>query len=429
MSASSTLAIDGGAPAKQQPDPPMYPGGMMIDEEEEQAVLDVLRSKRLFRYYGPTPGPSKVEELEQAFARLVGTQYALAVSSGTGALLCALQGLGIGPGDEVIVPGYTWFSSVSAVMAVGAVPVICEVDESLTIDVDDARRKLSPHTRAIMPVHMRGAPAAMGSVTELAREHGLLVLEDVAQAAGGRFRGRRLGGIGDAGAFSFQMSKAMTAGEGGMLTMADGELRARASMYHDSAAVPNTGASLAEWLPGLNLRMSELHAAVLLVQLGRLRGLVEAMRERKARIKDAVGEALAARGGTFRSLHDADGDTGVALVMFMSEADVAKRMVSALAADNVPATRLYNEGELLPRDYVDLHAYEAWAPLHEKRAWSREGGPWRGHPREVDYPPDACPRTMGLLRRAVHIDVSPDLTVPQAGQIGAATARAIGRLA
>ena len=115
--------------------------------------------------------------------------------------------------------------------------------------------------------------------------------------------------------------------------------------------------------------------------------------------------------------------------MFMPEAAVAKRLAESLAADNVPASRLYNDGELLPRDYVDLHAYEAWLPLHEKRTWSPDGGPWRGHPREVDYPPDACPRTMDLLRRAVHIDVSPDLTLGQADQIGAAAARAIARLA
>jgi 8-amino-3,8-dideoxy-alpha-D-manno-octulosonate transaminase len=104
-------------------------------------------------------------------------------------------------------------------------------------------------------------------------------------------------------------------------------------------------------------------------------------------------------------------------------------MADELAADNVPASRLYNEGELLPRDYVDLHAYESWVPLHEKRAWSHDGGPWRHHPREVDYPPDGCPRTMDLLRRAVHIDVSPELSRGQADQIGEATARVIERLA
>ena len=116
------LAIDGGVPSRQQPDPPMYPGGMLIDKEEEEAVIKVLRAKRLFRYYGPEEGPSAAAELENAFAAHMGTRYALAVTSGTAALICGLQGIGVGPGDEVIVPAYTWIASAEAVMAVGSYP-------------------------------------------------------------------------------------------------------------------------------------------------------------------------------------------------------------------------------------------------------------------------------------------------------------------
>lgn len=426
----------GGRQAVKGRVPSQMPGGVALGEAEEEAAAEavraVIRSKRLFRYYGVSGSPlerSRVKRFEREFAREAGTAHALALNSGTSALVTGLAAMGVGPGDEVIVPGYTWFSCVGAVIAAGAVPVICEVDESLTIDVGDAAERVTEHTRAIMPVHMRGAPASMDGVMDLARAHDLLVLEDVAQAVGARFHGRPLGGIGHAGAFSFQMSKAMTAGEGGMLTTGDAALRARASMYHDSAAVPNTGAPLGEWLPGVNLRMSELHAAVLLVQLGRLAGLVADMRERKGRIKRAVADAVESRGGSFRALHDPDGDSGVALVFFLPEAEAAERVVAALAEENVPATRLYHDGKLLPRDYVDLHAYEAWVPLHEKRAWSERGGPWRGHPRDVDYPRDGCPRTMDLLRRAVHIDVSPELTQAQVEQVGDATARAIERLA
>ena len=133
----SDLAINGGQPAVTHPLPPMYPGGMRIDEEEETAVLEVLRSKRLFRYYGPTPGPSKVEELEGAFAARMGSRFALALSSGTAALVVGLIGLGIGPGDEVIVPAYTWIATASAVAVVGAVPIMAEVDDSLTLDPQD----------------------------------------------------------------------------------------------------------------------------------------------------------------------------------------------------------------------------------------------------------------------------------------------------
>src|SRR5512136_1815486 len=128
------LAIHGGQPARKRTDPPMYPGGNLIDDEEEQAVLEVLRAKRLFRYYGPQPGPSKTEQLETEFAAKMGSRYAIAVNSGTSALMCALQGVGIGPGDEVIVPAYTWIASAVAVVAVGGIPVLAEVDESLTLD-------------------------------------------------------------------------------------------------------------------------------------------------------------------------------------------------------------------------------------------------------------------------------------------------------
>lgn len=193
------LAIQGGVPARKRPLPPMYPGGMMIDEEEEQAVLEVLRTKRLFRYYGPGEGPSKVAELEAAFAAHMGIRYGLAVTSGTTALISGLQGVGVGPGDEVIVPAYTWIASASAVLALGGVPVPAEVDESLTLDPEDAEHKISAYTKAIMPVHMRGAPCRMDELMALAQRHGLRVVEDAAQADGGSYKGRRLGSIGDVG--------------------------------------------------------------------------------------------------------------------------------------------------------------------------------------------------------------------------------------
>ena len=279
----------------------MFPGGLRVAEDEEaaavEAVREVIRSKRLFRFYGVSPSlrGSKTLELENAFARRMDTAHALAVNSGTSALVCALVGLEIGPGDEVVVPAYTWISTATAVLAVGAVPVVAEVDDSLTIDPADVERKLSPHTKAIVAVHMRGAPARMDALSELARARGLRLLEDVAQAAGGSFQRRPLGSIGDAGAFSFQISKIMTAVEGGMVTTNDTAVHRRAAMYHDSAAPPHMGVAADEWLPGLNLRMSELHAAVLLVQLGRLDGVVADLRARKRRLRELLLGRLGAR--------------------------------------------------------------------------------------------------------------------------------------
>ena len=230
---SEKLAIDGGAPSRQHPDPPMYPGGMMIDQEEEAAVLEVLRKKRLFRYYGPAEGPSTAAELEKAFAAHMGTRHALAVTSGTAALICALQGIGVGPGDEVIVPAYTWIASAEAVLAVGAVPVIAEIDETLSLDPEDVERKVSPYTKAIMPVHMRGTPCDMDALMDVARRYDLKVIEDTAQADGASYKGKRLGSMGDVGCFSLQFNKIITSGEGGMVITNDENVWKRAVMFHD----------------------------------------------------------------------------------------------------------------------------------------------------------------------------------------------------
>jgi dTDP-4-amino-4,6-dideoxygalactose transaminase len=403
------------------------PGAVRLAEDEAdaaaEAAREVVRSKRLFRYGGVSPrllGGSRVGRLERAFARTVGVEHALAVNSGTSALVCGLVGLGVGPGDEVIVPAYTWFSTASAVVGVGAVPVVAEVDESLTLDPRDLRARISPHTRAIIAVHMRGAPADMDAVLEIAGEHGLRVLEDAAQAAGASYRGRRLGSLGDAGSFSFQMSKTITAGEGGMLVTRDPEVHRRAAMYPDSAAPAHGGVSEEGWLPGLNLRLSELQAAVLLVQLERLDGILADLRARKAALEDRVAARLEGSGVDFRAIHDRAGEAGLALVLFLPDAARAERAVSRLADENVPATRLYRGAGR--GDYVDLHAYPAWGPILAKRGWGARGEPWRGHGREVEYPQDACPRTVDLLRRAVHVDVSAELTGQQVEQMGTAIA-------
>jgi dTDP-4-amino-4,6-dideoxygalactose transaminase len=410
-----------------------YPGAARVGRAEEdaavEAVRELVRSKRLFPYYGmaPTMRRSRVAALEAAFARRIGAAHALAVNSGTSALICALAALEIGPGDEVIVPGYTWFSTVSAVMTVGAVPVVAEVDDSLTLDPADVERKLSPQTRCVIPVHMRGMPARMDALGELARARRLRVLEDVAQAAGGSFGGRALGSIGDAGAFSFQFSKVMTAGEGGMVATRDAAVHQRAAMYQDSAACPDLGVPVEDWLPGLNLRMSELHAAVLLVQLERVDSTLAALRARKRRLVQLLRAGFGGGDAELQRVNDEDGDIGIALVFFVPEPGRAERIVAALRNDNVPASRLYHDGALLPRDYVDLHAYEGWLPLLQKRTWSARGGPWRGHARDVDYAPDACPVTMDLLRRAIHVDVSAELTEEQVEQMAAAIVDAVAR--
>ena len=223
------LAIDGGTPARAQLDAWVRPGGMMIGEEEKQAVLEVLEHQNLNRFQGrSTPGPSKVTQFEEAFARHKGTRHAVAVTSGTAAIITALVAVGVGPGDEVIVPAFTYIASFGAVVAAKGVPIVCEVDDSLTMDPADLEKKITPRTKAIMPVHMDGVPCDMDAIMEIARKYNLRVVEDTAQANGGSFHGRKLGAFGDAGAFSMQINKIITAGEGGVVTCSDDEVYHRA---------------------------------------------------------------------------------------------------------------------------------------------------------------------------------------------------------
>jgi len=400
------LAINGGTPAKRNPAPPMYPGGMAIGEAEEQAVVEVIRNKRLFRYYGPNGTPSKTAEFEEAFAHKVGVEYARAVNSGTAALICALVGAGVGPGDEVIVPAYTWIATATAVVMLGGIPVIAEVDESLTLDPADVRRKITPLTRAIMPVHMRGGPADMDAIMAVAREHGLAVVEDVAQADGGSYRGRRLGAIGDLGAFSLQFNKIITTGEGGVVTTNDRARYLRASAYHDPISVGmGRGVSPEEApvFPGQNYRATEFLGAVGLVQLGRLDGLVEAMRARKSRIKAGI-QGIPGLG--FRRLNDPDGDAAISLIMLLPTAEKAEQFCDALSAENVPTWHLYEP------DHSDYHIYAFWHQILNKTSMTEANYPWGPafYKGNVSYSKDMCPRTLELLGRAAHIDVSPLLT-------------------
>jgi 8-amino-3,8-dideoxy-alpha-D-manno-octulosonate transaminase len=418
----SILAVEGGTPAVQSSLPPMYPGGLRIGEEEEQAVVEVMRSQRLFRYYGTQPGPSKVAELEQAFASLMGVQHALGVTSGSAALICGLAALEIGPGDEVIVPAYTWIASAEAVLAVGAVPVVAECDESLTLDPLDVEQRITPRTRAVMPVHMRGAPSRMDEIMALARRHNLAVIEDTAQADGGSFQGQRLGSIGDIGAFSFQFNKILTSGEGGMLITNDLNRYHRAVMVHDVVGGQRNNIPPEEILPGLNFRMNELQGAIMLVQLRRLEGLLRDMRHNKAMLKGAVQEVARRKGVSFRTINDPDGDAAIAMILYAPSAERADALSKALRAEGVPSSVMYYPNK------VDYHIYPHWTPVVNQRSWSPAGWPWRWHEGEVDYSVDQCPRTLDLLGKAVHVDISPDLTGENVEEMAEAYNKVLNRL-
>jgi dTDP-4-amino-4,6-dideoxygalactose transaminase len=362
----------------------MFPGAMEVGDEELRAVTRVIRSKNLYRHYGVGDGPQEVDAFEREFAEFMGVRHALCVNGGSSALVCGLIGAGVGPGDEVIVPAYTWNATPNAVLASGALPVPAEVDESLTLDPVDVERKLTASTKAILPVHMRGAPAALGVLTTLAEQHGLVLVEDVCQAAGASFEARRLGTFGDAGAFSLQLNKIISTGEGGVMVTDRTELYELAIDVHDCAGSVRRGAGLPRF-PGWNFRASELTAAVGRVQLTRLDGLLERMRANHAYLAERVGPLP---GLTLRRPNDGGGDAGIVLIAFVETAALAAEAVAALRAEGVGALQIYSP------DQIDLHVYPYWQPVLD--AIAAAGAP----------PPD-CPRTLDLLGRAVHVDVSP----------------------
>jgi dTDP-4-amino-4,6-dideoxygalactose transaminase len=403
----SDLAINGGPRAKKSKNRPMFPGGMEIGKEEKKQVLEVLKSRYLFRYYGPKEMPSKVKALEQGYASYLGVKHCLAVNSCTSALITGLIAVGVEPGDEVIVPAYTFFATCAAVVAAKAIPVVAEVDRSLTMDPVDLEGKISRRTKAVLPVHMRGLPAKMDKIMEIAGRRNLKVVEDVAQANGGSFRGRKLGSFGDAGAFSLQYHKTITSGEGGVVATADDLIYTRAQAYHDVAAcwrkdrfAPPEFAG--EIFFGVNFRMSELTGAVALAQFGKMDGIVERMKRNKERIK---GRIAGLKGLEFREITDQAGDTAVCLVFFLPEAAQVEGFVKALRAEGVEAGGIYNQG------VPDWHMYQHWKMLHEKMMPSKRGCPFScplGEP-VPEYRPEDCPNTRGWLGRSVHLDIPPQM--------------------
>ena len=290
------------------------PGLSLFGYEEEAEVIDVLRSRQLSRYRfddDGTAAPSKVCLFEQEFAAITGSPYCLGTNSCTSALLAGLLAAGVGPGDEVIVPAYTFIAPIAAVAHVGAVPVLTEVDQSLLLDPADAAARITPRTKAIIAVHMLGAPCDVDALASLAADRDVMLIEDCAQAGGGSFRGRYLGTIGRFGAFSLNVFKTFTAGDGGVLLTADRGLYELAFAYHDHGAAPlRQGVTDGPPVFGLNLRMHEVTGALALAQVRKLPGILRTLRRNKAALSMAIGELPGVRP---LPVHDPDGECATVL--------------------------------------------------------------------------------------------------------------------
>ena len=302
------------------------PGAYLAGNEEIDEVMDVLKNGYLSRY-GEDSNPAfkqKVYRFEREFAAKIGLAHAVAVNSGTGALMCALKALGIGPGDEVLVPGYTFIASISAVIEVGATPVLTEIDESLTMDPRDAESKITAKTRAVIPVHMLGNPCAMDQILALAKRRKISVIEDCCQAVGGKYKEKRLGSLGDMGAFSFNIFKVINSGDGGLVATDSQALYERAFGYHDQGHMPlRKGVEIGKRsLIGVNMRMNELTGAFLLGQLRKLDGILEKLRVNKEALKSRIKSA-GIDGLSFRTINDSGECCTLLVVQFPSAAAAA----------------------------------------------------------------------------------------------------------
>ncbi|MFN5359734.1 MAG: DegT/DnrJ/EryC1/StrS family aminotransferase [Bacteroidota bacterium] len=318
------------------------PGYELFGEEERKEVNDVLSTGILMRYGfdGPRKGIWKAKELEQAICHTFGCNYAQLTSSGTAALSTALAALGVGAGDEVIMPTFTFVASFEAVLSMGAVPVLVDVDDTLTLEPAAVRAAITPRTKCIMPVHMCGSMADLDPLLTIARDNGISLLEDACQSIGGTYNGKALGTLGDAGTFSFDFVKMITCGEGGVVMTNRKDLYDKSDAYtdhgHDHLGV-DRGADLHPFI-GYNYRISELHAAVGLAQIRKLSQFLEIQKRNHAALKahlEAIPQV------SFRRVPPAGVDSCSFISWFLPEARQTEAVVEKLKAQGILAGNFY----------------------------------------------------------------------------------------
>jgi dTDP-4-amino-4,6-dideoxygalactose transaminase len=385
---ANRLAIEGGRPVREEPLPWELPGVHWIGDEEAELVGRVIRARSPFRYYGPDL-QHMVDTLEAEWRQRFGVPHALGVNSGGQALLIALAAFGVGPGDEVLVPGYMWVSCLSAVVRLGAIPRLVDIDDTFCMDPDDAAAKINTRTKAILYVNMSGAPGHTDRIARLARDKGIYLLEDCAQAAGASLHGTPVGTFGDIGIFSFQLNKNLTSGDGGLLMCRDEHLYKRCFAIHDLGYARNAAGRLdpsAEdyQLWGVGARMSELSGAMVLAQFRKLDAITGAMRTAKWAIREQL---QGIDGLVFRDIPDPAGDSGPFMVTLYPDRERRDRFVDALRAEGIKGP----EGSLACIKMSDwgMHWYFNNPSLLKKRSLSADGFPW-SHPanafaQEISY--------------------------------------------
>lgn len=351
------------------------------------AVGKALRGKNLLRHEGPyglTAG------FERNFAEYMGSSHALALTSGTVGLHAAMTAIGVGPGDEVIVPAYTWIASAAAPALAGAVPILADIDETLTLDPSDLERKITPHTKAIIPVHMVNSPCNMDAIMDIAQRHSLMVVEDACQAVGVEYKGRKCGSFGKVGVYSFNHYKNMTIGEGGAVVTDDPALFSKLMNFHDLGIwardgyeAGNNPAFLAS-----HSRVTEVQGAMLGVQLSRLEHSIKRIK----RNRTAIAEVLCDSGEFRISPHNDPDNAATMTVSFQTEGE-------AEAFSQRPGVhRIYDNSK---------HVYTNWDPILNQRTAHPAMNPWAWARRHISYDEHTCARTLDIMRRTCRITIDP----------------------
>jgi 8-amino-3,8-dideoxy-alpha-D-manno-octulosonate transaminase len=416
------LAVEGGAPVRETPLHADFWGTSFYGDEETAELTGVVKSRRPFRWYGPgKEPPMKVATFEKEFARRMRTRYALAVTSGSAALQAAVAALGIGPGDEVILPAWTWHSCFNAIVLAGALPVFAEIDESFNIDPGDIESKITPQTKLIMAVHLQGHPADMDRILEIARRRHIPVLEDCAQSMGATYKGRPVGSLGDIGIYSMQINKTITSGEGGAVVTNDPVMFERASRYHDLGSLRPLHEQLAggakiDSFTGSQFRMSEFTGAVLLAQLRKLDRIVQSVQSSSRRVYDGIRDLPDIKP---RLMNDAQGELGTALFLGFDTKERCERFRAAMKAENVPAS-LPGGSVILPvQPHVQYKrtVHPAWPSFTSERG------------RSIQYGPACCPRTIDILSRFAGVSLDPTFTAKDTEDIVAAIRKVYPRVA
>lgn len=412
------LALDGGQPVRTKPLPAAFLGTSVMGDEELSLLTEVVRKRLPFREYGDGT-PHMVKDFEREAAQYFGMPHALATATGSGSFFCAMAGLGVGPGDEVIIPAWGWHTDFLAPVLLGATPVFADIDNGFNLDVADVARKITPRTRAIIMIHFQGAAGDLAGMLALAQKHGIKLVEDVAQAAGGSYRGRKLGSWGDVACFSFQQNKILSTGDGGLFLAKDPMVFERAVRFHDlgflrpSLAAQIGGKPLGATFAGAQFRMNEFTGAVALAQIRKLDSAVVGPVQRLYR-RIKTGVLRECPGLALRPSGDEEGNAGIAFYMDLGTAERAAWFGKALAAEGIRVGPSSGCCNLLQTDLVKSkrQAHPKLPPF---------GAGFAGE--HVSYAPEHCPNVDRVAARMVCVATCPAMTDQDAADVVAAIAK------